>query len=88
MESKYFVPIDAALPEAEQQARAKRQRHAEWGVAVAGLGGTNPPPELLAELQRYIDGAVSLAELCRPDQASPRVVKVYEAVAYREKVTA
>ena len=88
VESRYFLPIDPELPEAEQQAHAKRQRHAEWGVAVAGLGGTLPAPELLAELQRYINGEVSLAELCRMGQSSPPIIKVYVAVAYREKVAA
>ena len=80
----YFTPIDPALPEAEQAARAKRQRHAEWGVAVAGLGGTRPTPGLVAELQAYVDGTRTLDELT---QAAPPVARVFQAVAHRAQAT-
>ncbi|HEX8658058.1 MAG TPA: hypothetical protein VF690_11005 [Hymenobacter sp.] len=63
----YFAPIDPGLPEAEQAARAKRQRHAKWGVA--GLAGAFPTPELVVELQAYVDGYRGLAEL--PQAAPP-----------------
>jgi hypothetical protein len=54
MLSKYFAPFPDGLSEAELAARQKRQRQAEWGVAVAALGGTVPGPEVLADLQRLI----------------------------------
>lgn len=84
-DSPYFKPLEAALPEEEQAARAKRQRHAEWGLAVARLGGTQTAPELLAELQRYIDGEVSLAELAQAGHPPGQPNQVFRDVARRER---
>lgn len=83
--SKYFEAISSDLPEVEQAARAKRQRHAEWGVAVSRLGGTEVEPELLQELQRYINGELSLEELVRQDYPPGRLTQVYQVVARREQ---
>jgi hypothetical protein len=85
MNCRYFTPISSHLPEAEQQARAKRQRHAEWGLAVARLGGTEPTAALLAELQLYIDGQVSLQTLCQQSPEASPADHVYQAVARREQ---
>ncbi len=75
--SKHFAPIDPDLPEAEQVARTKRQQHAEWGVAVSRLGGLDIEPELLQELQRYIDGELSLEELVQLDYPPGVPTQVY-----------
>lgn len=85
MESKNFAPIDHNLPEADRLARAKRQQHAEWGLAIARLGGTEPTPALLRELQRYIDGEVSLQELSQGSLIASPADQVYQAVAHREE---
>lgn len=82
--SQYFSPIDTALPEIEQQARAKRQNHAEWGIAIARLGGTIPAAELLHELQRYINGEVSIQELARNGHPPGQLNHVLQNVANRE----
>ena len=83
--SKYFDPIEPALPEDEQAARAKRQQHAEWGLAVSRLGGVNIEPEMLHQLQCYINGELSLEELTRVDHPPGRPSQVYQVVAQREK---
>lgn len=83
--SKYFDPIDPDLPEAEQAARAKRQHHAEWGVAVSRLGGIDVAPDLVRELQRYINGELSLEELARLDHPPGLPTQVYQVVARREQ---
>ena len=85
MESKNFAPIDPNLPEADRLARAKRLQHAEWGLAIARLGGTEPTPALLRELQRYIDGEVSLQELSQGSLIASPADQVYQAVAHREE---
>ncbi|MFC7671086.1 hypothetical protein ACFQT0_29595 [Hymenobacter humi] len=65
-------------------ARARRQRHAEWGIAIARLGGTEPTPSLLAEFQAYIDGTGRLDELQQESlRWAPR--SVYSAVSHREQ---
>jgi hypothetical protein len=66
-----FQPLPPDLPEAEAAARQKRQSHAEWGLAVAALGGTLPSSDVLAELQRYIDGQLSLADLAQLPLTTP-----------------
>jgi hypothetical protein len=81
----YFSEIDPALPPAEQAARAKRQRHAEWGIAIARLGGTEPTPSLLQELQQYIDGEVGLDVLSQESIAAGPAQQVLQAVAQREQ---
>lgn len=81
--SKYFAPISPDLPEAEQAACAKRQQHAEWGVAVSRLGGIDVEPELLQELQRYINGELSLAELVSQEYPAGQPAQVYRVVARR-----
>ncbi|MCB2410798.1 hypothetical protein [Hymenobacter lucidus] len=88
MDSTYFKPISSALPEEEVAARLKRQRHAEWGIAVASMGGTGPRPELLHELQRYIDGELTIQQLAQlpypPDvKASPAI----QAILTRERLS-
>ena len=80
-----FQPVDTTLSEEEQAACAKRQRHAEWGLAVARLGDIETGPELLAELQRYINGEVSLAELAQTGYPSGQSNPVYQDVAHRER---
>jgi hypothetical protein len=82
-ESKYFTPIDDNLPDDEQDACAKRQHHAEWGVAVSRLGGLAIEPEVVQELQRYINGEVSLEELSRPDYPPGQSSQVFQVVARR-----
>ncbi|SHJ81852.1 hypothetical protein SAMN02745146_0252 [Hymenobacter daecheongensis DSM 21074] len=78
-----FNPLPAGLSEAETAARLKRQRCAEWGVAVAALGGTPPSPEIISELQRYIDGEITLAEFALADE-----FPAYQAVVTRERLVA
>jgi|GEM_PF-5948551 len=78
-----FNPLPEGLSEAETTARLKRQRCAEWGVAVAALGGTPPSPEILSELQRYIDGDITLAEFAFADD-----FPAYQAVVTRERLAA
>ena len=73
------------MPEAARAARAKRQQHAEWGVAVCRLGDTEVAPELLAKLQRYINGELSLEELVRLDLPAGLSTLVYQVVAQREQ---
>ncbi|MCC2548395.1 hypothetical protein LJY25_18255 [Hymenobacter sp. BT175] len=85
MDTNFFNPIPDDLPPAEAEARRKRQGHAEWGIAVARLGGTLPAPKLLAELQRYIDGELTIAQVAgvvEPPQ-SPAIM----AIQNREKLS-
>ncbi len=85
MERKsYFSVIDPSLPPAKQAARAKRQRHAEWGIAIAALGGTEPTPALLIELQQYIDGDIGLDKLAQKSIAVGPAQQVLQAVMQRE----
>ena len=65
MNHSFFDRIDPALAAPEQEARAKRQRTAEWGLALTRLGGTHADAAQLQELQRYIDGDLSLEEYTR-----------------------
>jgi hypothetical protein len=87
MESKYFRAIPADLPEDEQAARRKRQHHAEWGIAVAALGGTLPPASILTELQRYIDGDLSIEDLAGLGHPPRTETKAIEAVVQRERIS-
>ncbi|KUG09094.1 hypothetical protein ASU33_19945 [Solirubrum puertoriconensis] len=70
----------------ELAARQRRQSHAEWGLAVAALGGALPTIHVLEELQRYIDGDLSLAELARLPNAYPADKPVAEAVVRRHQL--
>ncbi|HEX8350389.1 MAG TPA: antitoxin VbhA family protein [Hymenobacter sp.] len=87
MSSKFFTLIPPDLSPEEQAARRKRQQQAEWGVAVARLGGGEPSAYVLADLQRYIDGELTLAEVAevtnRPSQLSP----AYQALLTRAKLS-
>ena len=47
----------------ERTARRQRQRHAEWGIAVARLSGAPPEPVIIAGLQDYINGVRSIETL-------------------------
>lgn len=85
--SKYFKDIAADLPEAEQAARQKRQNHAEWGIAVAALGGTIPSATILTELQRYIDGEMTIEELAGLGHPPRPETKAFEAVVQRERLS-
>ncbi|WP_400193663.1 antitoxin VbhA family protein [Hymenobacter sp. B81] len=87
MESKYFKDLPPGLSEAEGAARRKRQQHAEWGIAVAAMGGTTPSEAALTELQRYIDGELSLEELARLGHPPRPETRVFEATANRERIT-
>ncbi|OUJ66719.1 hypothetical protein [Hymenobacter crusticola] len=87
MTRSVFTPIPAELPEAERAARLKRQHQAEWGLAVARLGGTEPSPDILQALQRYIDGALSLAELAGLPPPPHAPSAVVEATLRREQFT-
>ncbi|TGE18051.1 hypothetical protein [Hymenobacter elongatus] len=88
MDPTYFKPISADLPEQEVAARLKRQRHAEWGIAVASMGGAGPKPELLLELQRYVDGELTIQQIAQlphlpNDQGSPAI----QAILTRERLS-
>ncbi|WP_457084572.1 hypothetical protein [Hymenobacter sp. HD11105] len=85
MASSTFTPIPTQLPAAERAARRKRQQHAEWGIAVTRLGGTEPCRAILQELQRYIDGQVSLPELAGQDELPQPSARVLEATRQREE---
>ncbi|QNP54290.1 hypothetical protein [Hymenobacter qilianensis] len=87
MACSYFTPIPEELPAAERAARLKRQQHAEWGIAVARLGGTEPGTAILQELQRYIDGQVSLQQLAGQDELPRPSARVLEATLQREEFT-
>ncbi|WP_460676271.1 hypothetical protein [Hymenobacter coalescens] len=87
MSSSYFTPIPADLPENEQAARRKRQNHAEWGIAVASLGGTAPGHAILIELQRYIDGELSIEDLAGLGEPPRPETKAFEAVVHRERLS-
>lgn len=87
MESKYFKAIPADLPAEEQAARRKRQHHAEWGIAVAALGGTLPGASILNELQRYIDGELTIEELAGLGHPPRAETKAFEAVVQRERIS-
>jgi hypothetical protein len=78
-----FDPLPEGLSDAEAAARLKRQRCAEWGVAVAALGGTPPDDAIISELQRYIDGEITLAEFAFADS-----FPAYQAVVTRERLAA
>ncbi|MBC6609243.1 hypothetical protein H8B13_20660 [Hymenobacter sp. BT188] len=84
MACPYFTPISPDLPPAERAARLKRQMHAEWGIAVARLGGTEPCVAIVQELQRYIDGQVTLQELAGQDQLPLPSTRVLQATLQRE----
>ena len=87
MVSKYFKPFPPDLSAPELAARQARQRQAEWGVAVAQLGGGAPPAYVLTDLQRYIDGELTLDEVAeitnRPNALSP----AYQAMVTRAKLS-
>ncbi|GAB2470799.1 hypothetical protein GCM10011375_38560 [Hymenobacter qilianensis] len=85
MACSLFTPIPDELPAAERAARRKRQRHAEWGIAVARLGGTEPCRAIVQELQRYIDGEVSLQQLAGQDELPRPSARVLEATRQREE---
>ncbi|RTQ49144.1 hypothetical protein EJV47_13430 [Hymenobacter gummosus] len=87
MESKYFRAIPADLPEDEQAARRKRQNHAEWGIAVAALGGTLPAASILTELQRYIDGELTIEDLAGLGHPPRPETKAFDAVVQRERLS-
>ena len=80
-----FAPLPPDLPPEEHAARRKRQHQVEWGVAVARLGGTEPSSALLQELQRYIDGQVSLQELAGSSELPRPSARVLEATLQREE---
>lgn len=86
MDSKYFTALPRDLAPAELAQRQKRQRQAEWGVAVAQLGGTLPAPHVLADLQRYIDGELTLEEVSRLSH-EPRLSAAYQAVVTRANLS-
>jgi len=87
MASKYFKPFPADLSAEELAARQQRQRQSEWGLAVARLGGGEPSAYVLADLQRYIDGELTLDEVAdltnRPNSLSP----AYQALVTRAKLS-
>jgi len=63
MAHSYFTTLPPDLPVPERTARRQRQRHAEWGVAVAKLSGSPPEPFIIAGLQDYINGIQSIENL-------------------------
>lgn len=87
MTSKYFTPFPPDLSAEELTARQQRQRQAEWGIAVARLGGGEPSAYVLADLQRYINGELTLDEVAeitnRPNALSP----AYQAMVTRAKLS-
>ncbi|QHJ07681.1 antitoxin VbhA family protein [Hymenobacter busanensis] len=85
MDPKYFEPIPEGLPEADAAARLKRLRHAEWGIAVSRLGGTLPDPKLIAELQRYINGELTIAEVA--GIVEPPASAAIQAIVTRERLS-
>ncbi|GAA4371576.1 antitoxin VbhA family protein [Hymenobacter koreensis] len=85
MDPKYFEPIPDGLPKAEAAARLKRQRHAEWGVAVCRLGGTLPDHKLIAELQRYINGEITIAQVA--GVVDPPMAAAVQAIVTRERLS-
>ncbi|MCB2377048.1 hypothetical protein LGH70_05610 [Hymenobacter sp. BT635] len=88
METPYFKPIPTDLPEQEAVARLKRQRHAEWGIAVASMGGTGPKPALLLELQRYIDGELTIQQIAQlPYPPEVNQSTALQAILTRERLT-
>ncbi|TGE24353.1 hypothetical protein E5K00_03820 [Hymenobacter aquaticus] len=88
METPYFNPIPTDLPEQEAAARQKRQRHAEWGIAVASMGGTGPKPELLLELQRYIDGELTIQQIAQlPYSSELGKSAALQAILTRERLS-
>jgi hypothetical protein len=88
MDSTYFKPIPADLPEPEVAARLKRQRHAEWGIAVASMGGTGPRPELVQELQRYVDGELTIQQIAQlPHPPNEKISPALEAILTRERLS-
>ncbi|TGE28567.1 hypothetical protein [Hymenobacter metallicola] len=88
METPYFKPIPADLPQPEAAARLKRQRHAEWGIAVASMGGIGPKPELLQELQRYIDGELTIQQIAQlPYSSDVNQSPALEAILTRERLS-
>lgn len=86
MVSKYFSSFPSGLAPAELAQRQKRQRQAEWGVAVAQLGGTLPAARVLADLQRYIDGELTLEEVSHLTH-QPNRSPAYQAVVTRAKLS-
>lgn len=53
-------------------------------MGVSRLGGIEPEPEVLRDLQRYIDGELSLADLIRADHPPGPSGQVYQVVARRQ----
>ena len=78
-----FEPLPTGLSDADSATRLKRQRCAEWGVAVASMSGTPPNEEIIHELQRYIDGDITLAEFAFADE-----FPAYQSVVTRERLAA
>jgi hypothetical protein len=87
MTSKYFAPFPAGLAPEELAARQKRQRQAEWGVAVAALGGGVPGPAVLADLQRYINGELTLDEVAELTNQRDSLSPAYQALLTRAQLS-
>lgn len=85
MLNRDFTPICSDLPEAEQEACRKRQRYAEWGVAVARLSKSEVTLDILRDLQRYIDGALSLEELEALGEPASPAARVLVATVSRAR---
>jgi hypothetical protein len=82
-----FTPISPDLPAAEQGARRKRQHHAEWGVAAARLGKAEVTTAMLQDLQRYIDGELSLEALEALGEPTSPAARVVAATVSRARFT-
>jgi len=86
MASKFFAPFPPHLPPAELARRQARLRQAEWGVAVAQLSGHLPPARVLADLQRYIDGELTLEDVSALSH-QPELSPAYQAMVTRARLS-
>jgi len=73
MPKSYFTALPPDLPADEITARRQRQRYAEWGLSVATMSGTPPAPEVIANLQAYINGEIQIEDLARMGADDPEL---------------
>ena len=82
-----FTPLSPDLPEAEREARYQRQNHVKWGVGVARLSKAEVTPAMFRDLQRYIDGELSLDALEALGTPASPATWVFTATVDRARFT-
>lgn len=62
MMKSFFTPAPTGLTPEQLTARQERERHANNSIAILMSNGPAPSPEVLAIMQRHVDGEISIEE--------------------------